>query len=122
MAEPWMDWTQVAMNGGPPCFFVEGPQFCGRAERWGGHGNPAFHNYVSLEDYVNSARASAEWQLSTCLWQMDAWDELEEWRTACGQSWAFTEGTPSENKMLYCCYCGKGLQERVNLPDNPEGE
>lgn len=46
---PQMDWRQVALNGGPPCFFVEGPQYCGRAERWPGHGNPAFHEFVSLE-------------------------------------------------------------------------
>src|ERR1051325_3808084 len=52
-----MDWEQVRLNGGPPCFYVEGPQFCGRAERWGGHGNPAFHEYVSLSDLLTTARA-----------------------------------------------------------------
>lgn len=45
---PQMDWGQVVLNGGPPCFFVEGPQYCGRAERWPGHGNPAFHQFVPL--------------------------------------------------------------------------
>src|SRR5689334_16034514 len=50
---PQMDWQQVALNGGPPCFYVEGPQYCGRAERWPGHGNPAFHDFVSLE-YVTA--------------------------------------------------------------------
>lgn len=50
---PQMDWQQVALNGGPPCFYVEGPQYCGRAERWPGHGNPAFHEFVSLE-YVTA--------------------------------------------------------------------
>lgn len=49
---PQMDWGQVAANGGPPCFFVEGPQFCGRAELWQGHGNPAFHGFISLDCYV----------------------------------------------------------------------
>jgi hypothetical protein len=50
---PQMDWQQVALNGGPPCFYVEGPQYCGRAERWPGHGNPAFHDFVPLE-YVTA--------------------------------------------------------------------
>src|SRR5690348_7967596 len=54
---PQMDWQQVALNGGPPCFHVEGPQFCGRAERWHGHGNPAFHDFVSLQQYVTKAIA-----------------------------------------------------------------
>src|SRR5688500_16782533 len=47
--KPQMDWGQVVLNGGPPCFFVEGPQYCGRAESWPGHGNPAFHDFVPLE-------------------------------------------------------------------------
>jgi len=35
-----MDWRQVALNGGPPCFFDNGNgQYCGRAERWAGHGS-----------------------------------------------------------------------------------
>jgi len=48
-----MDLQQVVLNGGPPCFYVEGPQFCGRAERWPGHGNAAFHDFVSLESTLN---------------------------------------------------------------------
>jgi hypothetical protein len=54
---PQMDWQQVVLNGGPPCFHVEGPQFCGRAERWPGHDNPAFHKYVSLPDFIRQAIA-----------------------------------------------------------------
>jgi hypothetical protein len=53
-----MDWGQVVANGGPPCFFVEGPQFCGRAERWQGHGNSAFHEYVSLQDFITAVQSS----------------------------------------------------------------
>lgn len=33
-----MDWTQVVLNGGPPCFHLEVGRFCLRAERWAGHG------------------------------------------------------------------------------------
>lgn len=53
---PQIDWQQVALNGGPPCFFVEGPQYCGRAECWPGHGNEAFHDYVSLDDLLATVR------------------------------------------------------------------
>ena len=56
---PQMDWQQVVLNGGPPCFFVEGGHYCGRAERWPGHGNQAFHNYVSLDDLLNAERERA---------------------------------------------------------------
>lgn len=45
-----VDWKQVVLNGGPPCFHVEeGGRFCGRAKRWEGHGSvQTFHEYVSL--------------------------------------------------------------------------
>lgn len=34
---PYMDLRQVIMNGGPPCYWIEGRHYCGRAERWAGH-------------------------------------------------------------------------------------
>jgi hypothetical protein len=49
-----MDWMQVVLNGGPPCFHLENGRFCGRAERWFGHDNPAMdHEYVSLAALLN---------------------------------------------------------------------
>ena len=51
-----MDWQQVVLNGGPPCFYLEGEgRFCGRAERW--HDKQAsemFHKFVSLEALLKS--------------------------------------------------------------------
>lgn len=45
------DWTQVRLNGGPPCFHLEERgRFCLRAERWAGH--PADHQFVSLADLL----------------------------------------------------------------------
>jgi hypothetical protein len=45
------DWVQVALNGGPPCFFLENDRFCLRAERWAGHTDRdkyPEHRFVSL--------------------------------------------------------------------------
>jgi hypothetical protein len=44
------DWGQVASNGGPPCFHLEGGRFCLRAERWDGHG--PVHVFISLADLL----------------------------------------------------------------------
>jgi hypothetical protein len=46
-----MDWEQVRLNGGPPCFHREdNGTLCGRAERWFGHdGDP--HKFTSLAEY-----------------------------------------------------------------------
>ena len=52
-----MDWQQVVMNGGPPCFHVaDDGRFCGRTERWDGHGMSGFHAYVSLADLLTNTR------------------------------------------------------------------
>lgn len=48
-AAEMVDWQQVLLNGGPPCFYLlnDGdPRFCLAAERWMGH--PAHHPFVSL--------------------------------------------------------------------------
>lgn len=46
-----MDWKQVHLHGGKPCFYVEDDgYFCGRSERW--HGHEITHNYVSLYDLL----------------------------------------------------------------------
>jgi hypothetical protein len=45
-----MDWQQVMLNGGPPCFYLEGERFCGRAQRWDGHYAPnKIHKFISLD-------------------------------------------------------------------------
>jgi hypothetical protein len=50
-----MDWMQVVLNGGPPCFYLqEDGRFCGRAHRWLGHCNGVDHEYVSLADLLRS--------------------------------------------------------------------
>jgi hypothetical protein len=48
-----MDWQQVVLNGGPPCFYLESEWFCGRAERWQGHGD--MHGFVSLATLLAAA-------------------------------------------------------------------
>ena len=48
------DWTQVALNGGPPCFHIENDRFCLRADRWAGH--PSAHEFVSLAALLDIVR------------------------------------------------------------------
>jgi len=44
------DWGQVVLNGGPPCFHLDGDKFCLRAERWFGH--PSDHGFISLLELI----------------------------------------------------------------------
>jgi hypothetical protein len=47
-----MDWQQVVLNGGPPCFHLDRRDgyFCGRAKQWEGH--PEIHKFVSFADLL----------------------------------------------------------------------
>lgn len=41
-----------------------------------------------------------------CEWKQD---ENGVWETECGNMFEITEGTPNENDLKYCPYCGKHL-------------
>ena len=46
----------------------------------------------------------------TCLWE---YQDLENYyHTSCGDDFMVSEGTPRENGMKYCTYCGKKIKER----------
>lgn len=44
-----------------------------------------------------------------CIWSKEEFDEYNMWNTECGESFCLETDTPKENKMKYCCYCGKEL-------------
>lgn len=43
---------------------------------------------------------------SACAWREDA---DGNWQTACDQLHILIEGTPSDNRMRFCCYCGGAI-------------
>jgi len=45
--------------------------------------------------------------MDTCAWREDGSD----WHTGCGDCFTLFDGTPAENDMTYCCYCGKKIEE-----------
>jgi hypothetical protein len=43
------------------------------------------------------------------------WSEDDEgcYVTGCGHAFALNDGTPHENQMLYCPFCGRRIKERA---------
>ena len=39
-----------------------------------------------------------------CKWAYDNFHEM--WETACGNAWTLCDGTPAENRMKFCPFCG----------------
>jgi hypothetical protein len=44
----------------------------------------------------------------SCEWAEDIWGA---WLTDCGNTFEVNEGLPSENSMIYCCFCGQPILE-----------
>jgi len=54
----------------------------------------------------------------TCKW---VYDEDEDcWHTSCGNAFVLTEGTLSDNGMVYCCYCGKRIPQKRKVKNGGE--
>ncbi len=43
-----------------------------------------------------------------CEWNSD---EDGNWWTACDNGWCLNDGTPEENGMKFCPFCGRGLTQ-----------
>jgi len=44
-----------------------------------------------------------------CKWEQDG--EWNLWDTDCGETFCLEAETPKENKMVYCCFCGRKIKE-----------
>ena len=53
-----------------------------------------------------------------CTWTQDG--ESDMWTTSCGKLFTINEGTPSDNDMAHCCFCGKPMQEEPHEVDEDE--
>lgn len=42
------------------------------------------------------------------------WEQNKDgfWETDCGEIFVINDGTPYDNKMIFCCYCGGVLLEK----------
>lgn len=52
--------------------------------------------------------------MTICTWTFDDPDR-NGWSAECGGEFYLAEGTPKQNEMRFCCYCGKPLDEITDL-------
>lgn len=55
----------------------------------------------------------------TCTWTQI--EDDGDWDTSCGDMFILLEGSPKENDMKFCCYCGLSLVEKLYEPE-PENQ
>jgi hypothetical protein len=47
-----------------------------------------------------------------CKWEKDNLD-YDQYKTSCGNMFVFFEGSPEDNKMKFCPYCGKEIDQNA---------
>lgn len=63
-------------------------------------------------DAAITALRAALAQPDTCEWVQDGYEESDTWLVSCsGRYFMLEDGTPKDNRMTNCCYCGKTLVE-----------
>lgn len=71
------------------------------------------HTYSRLTSWrlaIDAAIKQREQDADVCVWSED---EDGNWDTGCGNMFVLTEGTPYDNEMGFCCYCGHKLDQET---------
>jgi len=72
-------------------------------------------NRAALEGIERSCVGEPKREPS-CLWSR-ADDDTDVWETKCGHAFTIIDGTPTDNQMAFCCYCGRRVDEEIGGSD-----
>ena len=75
---------------------------------------------LSEGDAGITALRAALAQPDACTWWQDGDSDSGTYGTSCGHYFSITDGTPKDNKMQWCCYCGKKLVQELITEDDDE--
>lgn len=71
-----------------------------------------------LQDQTEAAggASAVDRRVMRCRWDYD--EDMDAHETECGHAFTLIEGTPSENDMRFCPYCGGELWESCGKRNN----
>jgi hypothetical protein len=52
-----------------------------------------------------------------CVWSQDS-DDGDTWDTGCGEHYIINDGTPEENNMKFCTFCGLKVEQSLCKSEN----
>jgi hypothetical protein len=67
---------------------------------------------------MNDASHYAHTRHLVCHWTPMFNDQEGAWETQCGDAFWINDGTPEENKMSFCPYCGGALLQEKQDANN----
>lgn len=91
---------------------------------------PVLENAVTSSELSRGTRKAIWWALVTiddltarltqkpCKWSHD--DTHDKWDTSCGEAWQFNDGDLSENRLVYCPFCGGRVAEAAEAAKGGE--
>jgi hypothetical protein len=68
----------------------------------------------------NEALRAALAEPDTCTWYQDGDSDSGMYGTSCRRYFDLNDGTPEDNKMKWCCYCGKKLKQELITEDEDD--
>ena len=88
---------------------------------WKAGSEPALYGAQTLQAITALRAALAQQDESeTCTWHQDGDSDSGVYATSCRRFFNLTDGTPEDNKMQWCCYCGKRLVQELITEDGDE--
>lgn len=66
---------------------------------------------LKLAEYEDTGLEPSEIIKGKCKWTQYDKESTGMYETGCEHLFEINNGTPSENNMRYCCYCGKRIVE-----------
>ncbi len=83
--------------------------------------NQLFQRIADKYGYDEAWRLAAgkEQEKAQCKWQQAPGEYDGEWDTDCGETFWLNDGSPEDNKMRICPYCGKKL---IEIPNKSSGD
>ena len=76
----------------------------------------AMQKFTDVSQDIEAALAEPE----TCTWQQDGDSDSGSYGTSCRRYFNLEDGTPEDNKMAWCCYCGKKLAQSLITEDEDD--
>jgi len=79
-----------------------------------------YRREINCEQPCDAERAleAALYQPNECRWLQDGDEDSGTYMASCNRRYfSVVDGTPKDNHMEHCCYCGKPL---VEVPIEPE--
>ena len=74
---------------------------------------------LRAQDALRTALAQQD-EPETCTWHQDGDSDSGVYATSCRRFFNLDDGTPEDNRLAWCCYCGRKLLQELITEDGDD--